>query len=94
MNSGNENLGDRIWRLTPAVRLDRRVWDDEVVVFNHASGQTHLLDALSNTVLARFENRPWPIGDLAQSLASEFAVAPAEVIDRLKTIVDEFAQTD
>ncbi len=91
-DSGSDPIDDVVWRLPPAVRLDRRAWDDEVVVFNHASGQTHLLDALSNTALAMFEDRPWAVRELAQALASDFAVAPPEMFDRLNTIVGEFAR--
>ena len=90
--SGGEAADDVVWHLPQAVRLDRRAWDDEVVVFNHASGQTHLLDALSNTALAMFEDRSWTVRELAQVLAADFAVAPPEMFDRLNTIAGEFAR--
>ena len=89
-NLGRARIDNTVWRLPPAVRLDRRAWGEEIVVFNLASGQTHLLDALSNTALAAFEDRPWTVAALARTLASDFAVAPPEMLDRLNTIVGEF----
>ncbi len=90
VKSGGAWAYDTVWRLPPAVRFDRRAWGEEIVVFNLASGQTHLLDALSNTALAAFEDRPWTVAALARTLASDFAVAPPEMLDRLNTIVGEF----
>lgn len=92
VNSGGAQSDDTVWRLPPAVQFDRRTWGEETVVFNLASGQTHLLDALSNTTLAAFEKRPWTVATLAQSLAADFAVAPPEMLDRLHTIVGEFGR--
>lgn len=90
VNSSSARTDDIIWRLPTTVQFDRRTWDEETVVFNLASGQTHLLDALSVTVLAAFEDRPWTVAALAQSLASDFAVVPPEMLKRLNTIVGEF----
>lgn len=83
---------DMVWRLPAQVRLDRRTWDNETVLFNHASGQTHLLDALSARVLAAFEEKPWRLAELAAALAEELVVDKQELRERLNTIADEFAR--
>jgi PqqD family protein of HPr-rel-A system len=33
-----------MWRVVPGQALLHRAWDDEVVLFNNLSGDTHLLD--------------------------------------------------
>lgn len=44
-------------------------WDeDEVIVFNRSSGDTHLLDAFSAAVLREIEARPAGIAELCRQL--------------------------
>ena len=58
-----------IWRLPAGVSLLWQSWDeDEVIVFNRGSGQTHLLDAFSAAVLRRIEASPTTTADLAAFL--------------------------
>lgn len=40
-----------MWRVTPGQRLRHAEWDDEAVVFNNLSGDTHLLGAGALTIL-------------------------------------------
>lgn len=83
---------ETVWRLPPTVRFDRRQWGDEVVVFNYASGQTHLLDALSASVLATFEEAPRRLCDLAVRFAEDLEIDVAQMRTRLDAIVEEFAR--
>jgi PqqD family protein of HPr-rel-A system len=46
------------WQITPGCRLLRRAWDDESIVYNTGSGDTHLLDHLSSEVLKSLEESP------------------------------------
>jgi PqqD family protein of HPr-rel-A system len=39
------------WRGVPRTALTWREWGDELVVFNHETGSTHLLDGLAGAVL-------------------------------------------
>ena len=41
------------WRVVPRTALTWREWDDELVVFNHETGSTHLLDELAGTLLRK-----------------------------------------
>jgi PqqD family protein of HPr-rel-A system len=45
------------WKLTSGQRLQRRCWDDECVVFNDLTGDTHLLGADAVLVLLRLAER-------------------------------------
>ena len=56
-----------------------QTWDDEVIVFNTASGQTHLLDALSAATLREIESRPGGINQLADRLAERFELDGADL---------------
>lgn len=61
------------------------------MLYEHASGQTHLLDALSDRVLVAFEQRSWTLAALAALLAHELGVNEKTLRNRLDTIVHEFA---
>ena len=43
--------GTKIWQLNPCVRLHWLSWDEDHIVFNAASGQTHILNELGAAVL-------------------------------------------
>lgn len=59
-----------MWRLTTGQQLVHRAWDQEYVVFNDVSGDTHLLGELAFAVL--------------QELAAGPA-GPAALHDRMRT---------
>lgn len=60
------------WRPLDASVLHWREWGDEAVVFNSASGDTHLLDPLSARALrALIATGPATAAALAAALASE-----------------------
>ena len=81
---------DRRWGLPEDVRLLWKSWDEEVIVFNQASGQTHLLDALSAEVLRELEQRPWTMADLVALFADRYELNPEELGDRLTGICRRF----
>jgi len=47
-----------MWRLTTGQQLVHRAWDDEYVVFNDVSGDTHLLGELAFAVLQELAAGP------------------------------------
>ena len=82
-----------IWRLPAGVSLLWRSWDEsEVIVFNRASGQTHLLDAFSAAVLRRIEAAPVATSDLARFFATGFELDERVLIDRVKGVCARFDQ--
>ena len=72
------------------VELLWRSWDDEMIVYNTASGQSHLLDALSGAILKEIERGPSTIEQLADRLAKEFSVEPHALLERLDEICTHF----
>lgn len=53
-----ETGGARRWRLVPGQLLRARGWDDEFVVYNDLSGDTHLIDAAAMAVLLDLQAAP------------------------------------
>ena len=49
------------WQLVEGIHLSWRIWDEEFVVYNHGSGDTHLLDEPAAVTLHLFETKPDPV---------------------------------
>jgi PqqD family protein of HPr-rel-A system len=81
---------DRRWGLPEDVGLLWRSWDEEVIVFNQASGQTHLLDALSAAALRELEQHPRTLTELAGHLAEQYGLGPVDLRERLIGICRRF----
>jgi PqqD family protein of HPr-rel-A system len=82
-----------MWRLPAGVSLLWQSWDeDEVIVFNRASGQTHLLDALSAAVLRRIETAPATTSDLLGYFSESFGIDESLLNDRLQAVCHRFDQ--
>jgi PqqD family protein of HPr-rel-A system len=81
------------WRLPQGVSLLWQAWDeDEVIVFNRASGQTHLLDAFSAAVLRQIEASPSTIPELRRYFAIGFGLDDAALSERLDGVCRRFDQ--
>jgi PqqD family protein of HPr-rel-A system len=82
-----------VWRLPAGASLLWQSWDeDEVIVFNPASGQTHLLDAFSAVVLRRIEAAPTAMPELQRSLAADLGLEESVLSDRLREVCRLFDQ--
>lgn len=79
-----------IWRRPAEVTFLWQYWEDEAVVYNCASGETHLLDALAAAVLKEVETRPQSSADLAAHLAGQFGLDLDSLSRRLLTIGESF----
>jgi PqqD family protein of HPr-rel-A system len=70
-----------------------RVWDDEFLVYNTASGQTHHLNFLAGEALRSLEAEPGSASELVCRLAEQFEMAqdspPLQMIDGLIRQLDE-----
>lgn len=85
--------GAVIWRLPASVSLLWQSWDeDEVIVFNRASGQTHLLDAFSAAVLRRIESAPTTKPELMRYFVAEFELDESTLVDRLDAVCQRFEE--
>jgi PqqD family protein of HPr-rel-A system len=66
-----------MYRLTPGQLLRRREWDDEVVLYNNLSGDTHLLSGDAIALLLALQDGPYPAPVLADLLgAGDAALQP------------------
>jgi PqqD family protein of HPr-rel-A system len=91
--SGGCDNAAKIWRLPAGVSLLWQSWgEDEVIVFNRASGQTHLVDAFSAAVLRRIEAAPTTTADLAGRFATGFALDASVLIHRVDAACARFDQ--
>lgn len=64
-------MAGRQWRLDRRAELHWRCLDDEWVVFEAASGDTHHLDTISAAVLMCLEADPLDLDGLSEVIASE-----------------------
>lgn len=65
-----------MWRITPGQALRFRQFDDEFVVYNDLSGDTHLLGDSAMHLLSVLQHGPAPRADLHGSLAAALECAP------------------
>lgn len=77
--------------LNPLARLHWAVWDDEFVVFDEASGQTHQMDALRGFVLDVLIEKICSFDQLLHQVSSIIdPAAKAEIPVTLDVILDDF----
>jgi PqqD family protein of HPr-rel-A system len=85
----NAIAGEKL-HLTAGVRLSWRIWDDEVVVYDHGSGDTHLLDSPTAAVLHLCEASQGAIGfnDISSCLGEFVEVdSPNELSEYGQSII-------
>ena len=91
--SGALEEGVTVWRVPPENMLSWRMWDDEFLVYNTASGLTHHLNFLAGEALRSLEAEPGSASELVRRLAEQFEIArdspPLQTIDRLIRELDE-----
>jgi len=62
-----------MWKLTEGQALDHRAWDDEYVVYNDLSGDTHLFGADAMHLLLQLRAGPVDEESLAAALQVDAA---------------------
>ena len=67
-----------MWQLAAGQQLRYRVWDDEGVVYNDLSGDTHLLGAPAMHLLLTLRAAPAGAPALAEALRAAIEVDPAD----------------
>lgn len=81
------------WAVPEGNALTWRIWDDEFLVYNAASGETHHLNLLAGETLHSLEAEAAHGRELVHRLADQFEIAedsPAlQMIDRLIRELDE-----
>ena len=91
--SGAPEEGATVWRVPLTNMLAWRAWDDEFLVYNTASGQTHHLNFLAGEALRSLEAQPGSASELVRRLADQFEIMQdspqLQMIDRLIRQFDE-----
>jgi PqqD family protein of HPr-rel-A system len=81
------------WAVPDANTLVWRIWDDEFLVYNTASGQTHHLNLLAGEALRSLAAAAASGRELVSRLADQFVIAedspPLQMTDRLIRELDE-----
>ena len=62
------------WRVPSGFRLHWQSWDDEFVVYNCGSGDTHLLDPAAAEVLQSLEQESADLSELAGRVAASLKI--------------------
>lgn len=78
------------WTLSPTVRLLRRRFGNETIVYNEASGQTHLFDPLTDWLLHQVELGPVSEPDLVDRAMAETGAEREITAQRVKQILAAF----
>ena len=64
------------WKVNPEFPLQWQVWDDEFVLYNTGSGDTHLLDTLAAEVLQSLEIESADLLELIDRVAASLRIEP------------------
>jgi PqqD family protein of HPr-rel-A system len=79
------------FRLNPVAQLHWVGWDDEYVVFEESSGQTHQLDAFRAFVLNSALEGEIQVSDLLADMVSAMTVqSPEAATQLLHSVIEEF----
>jgi PqqD family protein of HPr-rel-A system len=77
----------------PGQALRRRSWEDETVLYNDLSGDTHLLGLAANEALNALADGPAGLATIAARLGTLFELGDAGAMgDTLATLLDELVQ--
>lgn len=63
-----ESKFQQSWRIKPDMQFGWHCWEDECVVYNDATGDTHLFSTVVLFMLNELSKRPAPVHRLAASL--------------------------
>lgn len=77
------------WSLLKGARLHLRTWDEDTVVYNEASRDTHLLRPVDAAVLERLQKGPANIPELVDHVTKALGI---EDDDELYFYVDELLE--
>lgn len=82
----------QLWQIAPGQQLASWGWNDEFVLYNNLSGDTHLLDADSIELLTQLQRAPASIDVLVAQLTD--GVAPDDAAALPDTLANLLAQLE
>jgi PqqD family protein of HPr-rel-A system len=77
----------QVWQLISRSLLLWRAWDDEIVVYNVASGDTHHLDPLTSEAFDILLQSPADAAELAQRIATSLDVERSDELDNAVELI-------
>ena len=78
------------WALNPTSGLHWRCWDDEWVVFDQGSGQTHLMRPLQAATLMQFGAQPLSFEQLLDKVAADMpSLPPSDLASAVSLAIDQ-----
>ncbi len=77
-----------LWHVPASTRLRWRSWDDEFIVYNAASGQTHYLNMFAAKVLQYFEAQPASL----DALIGDTDISGAAADDATRTMLSQLRE--
>lgn len=77
------------WRLISNQALQFRFWDDEFVVYNSISGDTHLLGSTAAHILLKLQQAPSNATALTEALAPLHTELDEELVFQVEHILAE-----
>ena len=79
-----------LWQVVPGQHLAAREWDDEFVLYNNLSGDTHLLDGDSMALLTHLQSAPADIAALVAAFAASVEQEDVTALpDTMATLLDQ-----
>lgn len=79
---------DSTWRIACADALEWRSWDEEIILYDERSDETHHFDIATAGVFEALEEKPASVRDLAAVLADKLQVQPdGELVSMVTEIV-------
>jgi PqqD family protein of HPr-rel-A system len=80
-----------IWKVPSKFQLHWRSWDDEFVVYNNGSGDTHLLDPLAAQALQGLVREQASLSELTVKVANSLEIEPdSELSAYLERLLSDF----
>ena len=68
-----------------------RQWDDEFLVYNSVSGQTHHLNFLGGEALRSLEAEPGSVSEVVRRLAHQFEIAEdSPLLQMIDSLIRQF----
>lgn len=85
------------WKINGVREFHWHRWDDQYVVYDYYSGDTHLLDPLAADVLRYFDEAPTPLSyeDIFHSLSPALRDGPEAMLsERVQETIASFQRLD
>jgi len=85
--------GQTTWKVIDACEFRWRIWDNQFVVYNPASGDTHLLNQVAGEALRCLQEAPADAAELTRRVAVRTDIqVDAQLLAKINDFLDELAE--